>query len=49
LLPGGTVLADRGFDIGESVGSMQAKLHIPAFNKGKTQLSALEAEENMQM
>ena len=24
---------------------MQAKLHIPAFTKGKTQLSALEVEE----
>ena len=45
LLPGDIVLADRGFDIAESVGSMQAKLHIPAFTKGKTQLSALEVEE----
>ena len=45
LLPGDVVLADRGFDIAESVGSMQAKLHIPAFTKGKTQLSAVEVEE----
>ena len=45
LLPGDVVLADRGFDIAESVGSMQAKLHFPAFTKGKTQLSAVEVEE----
>ena len=45
LLPGDVVLADRGFDISESVGLMHAKLHIPAFTKGKDQLSALETEE----
>ncbi len=44
LLPGDIVLA-RGFDISESVGLMQARLHIPAFSKGKDQLSALEVEE----
>ena len=33
LLPGDIVLADRGFDIKESVGMMQASLHIPAFTK----------------
>ena len=44
LLPGDVVLADRGFDIAESVGMMQAKLHIPAFTRGKQQLSALEIE-----
>ncbi|XP_065887592.1 uncharacterized protein [Dysidea avara] len=45
LLPGDIILADRGFDIAESVGLMQAKLHIPAFAKGKSQLSPLEVEE----
>ena len=45
LLPGDVVLADHGFDIAESAGSMQAKLHIPAFTKGKAQLSAVEVEE----
>ena len=39
------MLADRGFDITESVGMMQAKLHIPAFTKGKDQLSAMEIDE----
>lgn len=28
------VLADRGFDIADSVGYYQAKLYIPAFTKG---------------
>ena len=45
LLPGDVVLADRGFDISDSVGILQAKLHIPAFTRGKSQLSALEVEE----
>ena len=45
LLPGDVVLADRGFDIAESVGVMRANLHIPAFTKGKTQLSALDVHE----
>ena len=45
LLPGDIVLADRGFDIADSVGAMQATLHIPAFTRGKNQLSAVEVEE----
>ena len=45
LLPGDIVLADRGFDIADSVGVMQAALHIPAFTKGKSQLSAVEIEQ----
>ena len=45
LLPGDIVLVDRTFDIAESVGTMKARLHIPAFTKGKDQLSAAEAEE----
>jgi len=45
LLPGDVVLADRGFDIAEYVGMRQARLHVPAFTKGKSQLSALEIEE----
>ena len=41
LLPGGIVLADRGFDISDSVGMMQARLHIHctmAFTHGNSQL-----------
>lgn len=44
LIPGDIVLADRGFNISDSVGVMQAQLHIPAFAKGKNQLSAMEIE-----
>ena len=47
LLPGDIVLADRGFDISDSVGLHQARLHIPALTKGKDQLSALEIEETI--
>ena len=45
LLPGDIVLADRGFDIAKAVGMIQASLHIPAFTKGKDQLSAIEVKE----
>ena len=45
LLPGDIVLADCGFDISDSVGMFQAYLQIPAFTKGKNQLSTLEVEE----
>jgi len=44
-MPGDIVPADRGFDITDSVGMMQARLYIPAFTKGKSQLSVLEVEE----
>jgi hypothetical protein len=44
LLPGDIVLADRGFDIKESVGLYCAEVKIPAFTKGKKQLSPLELE-----
>ena len=45
LLPGDIVLADRGFDISDSVGMMQARLHIPAFTRGKSQLDAMDVEK----
>ncbi len=46
LTAGDVVLANRGFDISDSVGLMQATLHIPAFTKGKGQLSsALEVHD----
>ena len=44
ILPGDIVLADRVFDISDSIGMQQAKLHLPAFTKGKDHLSALEIE-----
>ncbi|XP_014669650.1 PREDICTED: uncharacterized protein LOC106810726 isoform X2 [Priapulus caudatus] len=45
LTPGDIVLADRGFDIADSVGLYRASLKIPAFTRGKKQLSAIEVEE----
>ena len=44
LLPGDLVIADRGFNIGDSVAIMGARLEIPAFTKGREQLSAREIE-----
>ncbi len=45
LVPGDTVLADRGFDISDSVGSYCSTLKIPAFTKGKSQLCGIEVEQ----
>ncbi|XP_048749237.2 uncharacterized protein LOC125661304 [Ostrea edulis] len=44
LLPGDVVLADRGFNISENVGLCCAEVKIPAFTRGKEQLSPLELE-----
>ena len=43
-MPGDVVLADRGFDIAESVGFYCAKVKIPAFTKGKKQVSGADVE-----
>jgi len=39
------VLADRGFDIKDSVGLYCATVTLPAFTKGKKQLSGIEVEQ----
>ncbi len=44
LLPGDVILADRGFLIGDSVSLYNAKLQIPAFTRGRTQLDPVEIE-----
>ena len=44
LLPGDLILADRGFDIQDSVAAFYAEVKIPAFTKGKKQLAPLEVE-----
>ena len=44
LLPNDLVLADRGFDIHELVALKHAQLKIPAFTKGRSQLTAYEIE-----
>ena len=38
-MPGDLILADRGFDIGDSVGLMCAEVKTQAFMKGRKQLS----------
>ena len=39
-------MADRGFDIEESVALYCAKVKIPSFTKGKRQLSSLDVEQS---
>ena len=45
LVPGDLILADRGFDIQESVGTVSAQIYIPAFTRGKAQHGALDVEK----
>ena len=45
LLPNDIVLADRGFDVQESSTLCYAQVKIPAFTRGKKQLSAFEVED----
>lgn len=42
IIPGDVILADRGFDIAESVSLMQASLEVPTFMGGKKQLSGVD-------
>ena len=46
LLPGDLILADRGFDIEDSVAVFYAKVEIPDFTRGKKQFSPLEVEHS---
>ena len=38
-------MADCGFNIAETIGTYGARLQIPSFTKGKSQLSANEVEK----
>ena len=49
LLPGDEVLADRAFNVGDSVAAMGAILRIPPFTKGKKQLSKKEVDTFRQL
>ncbi|XP_063067225.1 uncharacterized protein LOC134458738 isoform X1 [Engraulis encrasicolus] len=49
LLPRDVVLADRGFDISESVGLMCAEVKIPAFTRGHCQLEARDVESTRKL
>ena len=42
--PGDVILADRGFVISDDIGLHGARLEIPAFTRGKKQLSLQEVE-----
>ena len=45
LISGDTVLADKGFDIKESTAMYCAHVTLPAFRKGKKQLTGIEVEQ----
>ena len=45
LVSGDLILADRGFDIRDSVSTCCSSLAMPAFTKGKSQLSGIEVEQ----
>lgn len=46
LSPGEVVLADRGFNVADSLGLVNAQLKIPAFTKGKQLLHSEEIESS---
>ena len=49
LLSGDLILADRGFNIHESAGMFCAEVKMPAFTKGKKQLSQAEVDTSRQL
>lgn len=48
LSPGDVVLADRGFNVKESLAYMGATLNIPSFTRGKAQLAPEDVESTSQ-
>ena len=49
LYPGDQILADREFNIKDSVGFCCAEVKLPAFTRGKKQLSQLEVDTTRQL
>ena len=49
LQPGDLVLADRGFNIEKDLSFSCAKLAIPAYTRGKKQLSIQEVEQSKRL
>ena len=49
LSPGDMVLADRGFNVDDSIAITGARLAIPAFTRGRDQLSAAEIESTRKL
>lgn len=45
ILPGDLILADRGFNIEDSIGAVGASLKIPVFTTGRDHLTAMEIEK----
>ena len=46
ILPGDLILADRGFDIQNSVSLHYAEVKVPDFTKGKQQMPPLKVERS---
>ena len=46
---GDLILADRGFDVHDSIGLQQGELKIPAFTKGKNQLESVDIEDTRRL
>jgi len=42
-------MADRGFDVSDSVGLMMATIKMPAVTKGKSQMPAVELEKSRKL
>ena len=49
ITPGDFVLADRGFDVADSLALFGATLDIPAFTRGKNQLAAVDIENTRRL
>ena len=49
IIHGDLVLADQGFDLAEDLGLRETSLAIPAFTKGKPQLSQREVERSRKL
>lgn len=47
--PGDVILANRGFNIHDDIAVRGGRLEIPAFTKGKKQLSREEVEQSRQL
>ena len=47
--PGDVILADRGFNVHDDIAIRGGRLEIPAFTKGKKQLSREEIEQSRQL
>ena len=48
ILPGDVVLSDWGFIVADCLGAILASLYIPAYTKGKEQLTVFEVEHRYQ-